>query len=125
MIAVIVDVGGKQQRVATAHYALLAQVGSAPVDFQPQLVGLHDLWRLRKSFSKLREESDVAVRLRLVIDQTGVGQLARSALGGVLDECPRARIVPRLLCARRRRDKDGGEREMNGAGPHGGKLVAG
>src|SRR5437588_810584 len=46
VIAMIVDVGGKQQRITTAHDALLAQIGRPPVDFQTQLVRLHDLWRL-------------------------------------------------------------------------------
>jgi len=37
MIAMVVDVRRQEQRVAASDDALLAQVRSAPVDFQPEL----------------------------------------------------------------------------------------
>src|SRR5258706_13089319 len=139
VVAVIVDVGGKKKRIANAHYALLAQVGSTPVDFQSQLIGLHDLWRLGESFSKLCEESDVTVRRRLVVDETGVGQLLRATVRGALDERAGARVVPRLLRTKlARRDEhqenpesrpmsqNHGENSDSGSSLMlGGKLVAG
>src|SRR5712664_3300739 len=86
VIAVVVDVGGKEQRVAPTHDSLLAQVGSTPIDFQPQLVSLHDLWRLGESLSKLCEEGYVTMCSCLVVDESSIGELIGSALGGALDE---------------------------------------
>ena len=102
VIAVVVDVGGQEERVAATHDPLLAQVGRAPIDFQPQLVRLHDLWRLGESFSKLCEEGYVAVRDGLVVLEAGVGELLGAPRGGALDERARARVVP-ILGARRSR----------------------
>src|SRR3954466_9469803 len=99
VIAVIVDVRRQEKCVATPHDALLAQIGRTPVDFQTQLVRLHDFWRLGKAFPKLREESHVAVRRSLVIDERGVGELTGSALGGPLNEGRGARVIPDLLRA--------------------------
>src|SRR5438445_8010370 len=124
VIAMIVDVGGKEKRIATAHDALLAQIGRPPVDFQTQLVRLHDLWRLRKPLSKLCEERHVAMRRSFVVDERGVGQLIRPALGGALDESQGALIVPRLLSAQLVRDSDQRQHSDKRAKPHGGKLTA-
>ena len=125
VVAMVVDIGGKEQRVATAHDPLLAQVGSAPIDFQPQLVRLHDLWRLGESFSKLCEEGHIPVCSRLVIDESSIGELIRPALGCALDECAGARIVPGLLSAELARGDDDNEDSDSRAKLHGGKLVAG
>src|SRR5689334_11382878 len=122
VIAVVVDVGRQQQSVATPHDALLAQIGRAPVDFQAQLVSLYDLRWLRKPLAKLRQESDVSVRRRLVVDERGVGNLTRPPLGGAGNERERARIVPRLLSGKRRREHCSGR--TSGVQPHGRKLVA-
>src|SRR6266513_5850796 len=84
VIAMVVDVGWQQQGVATSHDALLAQIGRSPVDFQTQLVRLHDFRRLRESLSKLCEECYVTVRRSFVVDERGVGELSRSALGSAL-----------------------------------------
>src|ERR1700716_4514721 len=84
VVAVVVDVGGKEQRVAATHDPLLAQVGRTPIDFQPQLVRLDDLWRLGESFSKLCEEGYVTVCSRLVVDESSIGQRICPALGGAL-----------------------------------------
>ena len=97
VIAVVVDVRRQQQRVAATHDPLLAEIGRAPIDFQPQLVRLHDLWRLGKSFSKLGEESHVTVCRRLVVDEGRIGELTRPALSRVLDERASTSVVPRLL----------------------------
>src|SRR3954451_16653169 len=97
VIAVIVDVRRQEKCVATPHDALLAQIGRTPVDFQTQLVRLHDFWRLGKAFPKLREERHVAVRRSLVIDERGVGDLTGSALCCPLHERGGARVVPYLL----------------------------
>ena len=91
VIAVVVDVRRQQQRVAPADDALLAEVGRAPIDFQRELVGLHDLRRLGESLADLREEGEVAVRDGLVVHEAGVGELLRAARGGPLDEGARAR----------------------------------
>src|SRR3954468_20448889 len=123
VIAVVVDVGGKEQGVATTHNALLAQIGRAPVNFQTQLVRLHDLRWLGKSLSKLCQERYVAVRRSLVIDERGVGQLTGPALGGALDERGRARVVPDLLRANPARDDDRCAHQDGDAIPHWGKLV--
>ena len=106
VIAVVVDVGRQQQRVAPADDALLAEVGRAPIDFQRELVGLDDLRRLGKSFAELREEGQVAVRGRLVVDEAGVGQLRGAARGRALDEGTSSRVVPRLCRRRARRERD-------------------
>src|SRR5215216_138137 len=106
MIAVVVDVGRQQQRVAAADDALLAEVGRAPIDFQRELVGLDDLRRLGKSLANLRQECQVAVRGRLIIHERRVGQLGRSACGCALDEATRSRIVPRLSRRRARRESE-------------------
>src|SRR3954462_12393390 len=78
VVAVVVDVGGKEQCVAATHYSLLAQIGRAPIDFQPELVGFDDFRRLPKSFSKLCEERYIPVRRSLVIDETCICELTRS-----------------------------------------------
>ena len=126
VIAMVVDVRRKQQGVTSTHDALLAQIGSAPVDFQTQLIRLDDFWRLGKPLSKLCEERHVAMRRRLVVDEGRVGELTRSALGSVLDERSGARIVPGLLCIKfARGDDEQRESSDRNAKPHGGKLVAG
>ena len=119
VVAVVIDVGRQEQSVAAPHDALLAQIGSAPVDFQPQLVRLHDFWRLGESLSKLCEECHVAVRRRLVVGEGGVGDLTGSSLGGALDELARAGIVPRLLSAEGVREDDGRKNPHRTAKPHG------
>src|ERR1700674_281182 len=96
VVAVVVDVGGEEQRVAATHDSLLAQVGSTPIDFQPQLIRLNDLWRLGESFSKLCEEGYVSVCSPFLVDESGIGELIGSALGSALDERTRPWIVPRL-----------------------------
>src|SRR6267378_2150530 len=75
VVPVVIDVGREKKCVATPHDALLAQIGRPPVDFQTQLVRLHDFWRLGESLSKLCEESNVAVRGRLVVGKCRVGDL--------------------------------------------------
>jgi hypothetical protein len=110
VVAVIVDVGRQEQRIPPAHDALLAQVGSVPVDFQPQLVRLHDLWRLGKPCAELREKSQIAVRCRLVIDESRVGELAGAPFRRTLHQRTRARIIPWLL----RLDGHRGEKSGDG-----------
>ena len=66
------------------------------------------------------------MRRRLVVDEGRVGELTRSALGGVLDERSGARVVPGLLRIDfARGDDDQRESSDRNAKPHGGKLVAG
>src|SRR4051812_39043310 len=89
VVAVVVDVRRQQQSIATAHDALLAQIGRAPVDFQAQLVRLYDLRWLRKPLSKLRQESNVTVRSRFVVDERGIRDLTRPPLSGAGDESER------------------------------------
>ena len=125
VVAVVVDVGWKEQRVAPTHDPLLAQVGSTPIDFQTQLVRFYDLWRLGESFSKLREEGYVPMCSRLVVDESSISELIRPALGSALDERTRAWIVPRLRSADLARGDDHHEDSDNRAKLHGGKLLAG
>ena len=96
VVAVIRDVGGEQQRVATPHDVLLAEVGRAPVNFIHELIRLHDLRRLGQPFADLRQKGDVAVRDGLVVLQSGVGELLRTSRGGSFHEGAAARVVPFL-----------------------------
>src|SRR5256714_5047780 len=123
VIPVVIDIGGKEKRVAASHDALLAQIGRSPVDFETQLVGLYDFRRLGKSLSKLCEERHVTVRRSFVIDERGVGELARSALGSALDERGGARVVPGLLCGKFASDEKHRDSSHRMAEPHWGKLV--
>ena len=93
VVAVIRDVGRQEQRVAPADDALLALIGSVPVDFQLELVRLDDLGRRAEAFAELREEGDVAVRDGLVVGEAGVGELLGAPRGGPIDQ--------RRGCARR------------------------
>ena len=56
MIAVVVDVSREQQRVAPTDDALLASIRRAPIDFQHDLITLHEGWRLEESIAELGEE---------------------------------------------------------------------
>src|ERR1043165_8431090 len=96
VVAVVLDVRRKQQRVAPADDALLAQVRRAPIDFQLQLVCLEYLWRSRKSGAELREERDVSMRVRLIVGQPGIRELFRPAGRRESDESSGFGIVPRL-----------------------------
>src|SRR5207237_7083028 len=120
----VVDVCGKQERVTAPHDALLAQIGRSPVDFQTQLVRLYDFRRLGKPLSKLCEERHVTVRRSFVVDERGVGELARPALSSALDEHGSARVVPGLLRGKPARGKNHRESSHDRAKPHGGKLTA-
>jgi hypothetical protein len=102
VIAMIGDVGGQKQRVTPADDPLLAQIGRVPVDFELQLVRLDDLGRREESLAKLRQKGDVAVRRRLVIRESGIGELLRATRGGALDERAASRVVPRLRICRAR-----------------------
>jgi hypothetical protein len=122
VVAVVIDVGRQHKRVAATHDPLLAEIGRTPIDFQPQLVSFHDLWRLGESFTKLGEEGDVPVRGGLVVDEAGVRELAGPAVRCTLDQSARPRIVPRL----RVEPSGRGERDEKewGSEIHSGKLVA-
>ena len=96
VIAVIIDVGRQEKRIAAGGNQLLALVRSAPVDRKTELIGLDDSGRLGEPFSYLREESQIAVRGSLVAGERGVSDLSRSSLGGLLYERAGTRIVPCL-----------------------------
>ena len=96
------DVRRQQERIAPSDDALLALIGRVPVDFELQLVGLEDLGPRKESFAELREESHIAMRLGLVVRQSGVGELLRAAGGSSFDERPTPRVVP---CLRKRRSR--------------------
>ena len=96
MIAVVGDVGGKEQRVPPPHDMLLAEVGRAPVNFIHELISLHHLGRLGEPFADLRQKGDIAMRHGLVVLQARVGELLSASCGGALHERAGARIVPLL-----------------------------
>ena len=52
VVAMVVDVGGQQERVAPADDALLAAVRRAPIDFDHQLVGLDDGRRVGEALAR-------------------------------------------------------------------------
>jgi len=117
VVAVVVDVGRQQQRVAAADDALLALIGRAPVHFDRELVGLDDLGRLGEPLPHLGEKGEVSAGGGGVVHEPGVGELARAALDGALDEGAGAGIVPagragrRLRVRRRRSRQRAGERD--------------
>jgi hypothetical protein len=96
VIAVVVDVGGQQQRVAPPHDPLLAEIRRQPVDLVHQLVGLHHLGRLGQAFADLREKGHVAVRGRAEVAEPGVGELPGTQARRALDQRAGAGVVPAL-----------------------------
>ena len=81
MIAMVFDVRRQQQRVATAEDQLLAVVRRAPVDFERDLVRLHDFGRIGESFANLRQKGERSEGGGRVVGQAGVRQLPRATLG--------------------------------------------
>jgi hypothetical protein len=51
MIAMVVDVGRQQGRIASADDPLFAEPRRAPVHLQRKLIGLDDAWRLAEAFA--------------------------------------------------------------------------
>jgi hypothetical protein len=128
VIAVVIDVGGQQQRVPSSDDALLAEVRRHPEDLVHQLVGLHHLGRLGQSLADLREEGHVAVRDRLEITDPRVGELAGAERRGALDEGAGARVVPALRAGwidaeRQKQDACGAGRDEQAI--HSRKVAAG
>ena len=114
VIAMIADVGGQEQGVAPADEPLPALVGRTPEHFDGEFVGPNHLRRIGEALSHLREEREVAVGVRAIVREAGVGELRRAARDGSIDQRDRPAVVP-LLGARRRRlrgeaDHDAGER---------------
>ena len=108
VIAMVRDVGRQEECVATTDDALLAQIGRAPVDFQRQLIGLHDTRWFGESLSDLREKSEIAVSVGAIVGEAGIGELRRAKSCGKLHERARRRIVPDQLrgCHARRGQHD-------------------
>ena len=99
MIAMVRDVSRQEQRISTSDDSLLAQVGRTPIDFERQLIRLHDARWLDESLADLREKGEIAVRLGVVIGETCVGELRCAESRGKLHERTRGRVVPHCLCA--------------------------
>src|SRR5436305_8877128 len=86
VVAVVRDVGRKKQCVAASNDALLAQVGRMPINFERELICLHDARRLDEPLADLREKGEIAVRFGVIIDETSVGELRHAKSCGKLHE---------------------------------------
>ena len=91
-----------EQEPLAADNPLLAQVGSPPIDFQRQLIGFHELGRLEEAVAQLRQKGHVPLRVRAIVDETGVGELLGASPGRFLDQRSGARVVPTRSPARLR-----------------------
>src|SRR5687768_9261211 len=94
VVAVIGDVGGEEQRVASSDDALLAQPGRAPVHFQGQLIRLDDLRRLGEAFTELGEKGDIPASEGAPVVQRRIGELPLTKLGRAMHERHRSCIIP-------------------------------
>src|SRR5687767_4507928 len=94
VVAVIGNVGGEEQRVASSDDALLAQPGRAPVHFQGQLIRLDDLRRLGEAFTELGEKGDIPASEGAPVTQRRIGELPLAKLGRAMHERHRSRIIP-------------------------------
>ena len=73
MVAVVVDVGGKERAVAPAGDDLLAPVRGAPIHFHAQLVGLDQPGRLGQPLTDLRQEEHEPMRPGAIARERRVG----------------------------------------------------
>ena len=93
-IVVVADVAGQEEGIPVAHHKLLAEVGRPPIDFHRQLVRSDDLGRVGIAWTGLREKRQISVRRRLVVGQSGVGQLAATPRDREYHERVCAGVVP-------------------------------
>ncbi len=96
VVAMVVDVGGKERPVAPAKNDLLAPVRGPPIHFHPQLVGLDQPRRLRQAFTHLRQEEDEPMRPRPIARERAIGLRLEPALGGAPHQVQGRGRVPGL-----------------------------
>jgi hypothetical protein len=73
VIAMVIDIRGKEGAVPPAEDHLFAPAGRLPIDFDVELIGLDQPWRLGQSLAHLSQEEHKTVGSCAVALQRGVG----------------------------------------------------